>query len=122
MKLVLGVAITTVAWIVATILSRPTDTKKLRSFYRLVHPGGPGWQKVIKEANADNDNIDEGLPPSDLPLGILCMVMGSILVYAALFATGFYIYGNIVPAVILTVVTIISTVFLIKAWGKLQMQ
>jgi Na+/proline symporter len=121
-KLVLGVGITTVVWIIATILTRPTDKKKLRSFYRLVHPGGPGWTKVINEARADNDPIDEGVPPSDLPLGILCMVIGSVLVYAALFATGFFIYGNIMPAVILTVVAVASAVFLIKTWSKLQMQ
>ncbi len=41
-KLVAGVVITTIAWLLVTFLTRPTDERKLRDFYRLVAPGGRG--------------------------------------------------------------------------------
>ncbi len=121
-KLILGVGITTLAWILATLVTRPTSKQKLRSFYQLVHPGGPGWKKVIDDANADGETIDESLRKSDLPLGILCMAVGCLLVYSALFATGFFMYGNMLYGTILTVLAIGSGVFLLQAWNKLQME
>ncbi len=36
-ELVIGVAITTVAWILVTVMTRPTDVGVLRDFYRRVH-------------------------------------------------------------------------------------
>ncbi len=119
-KLVFGVAITTVCWVAATLLTRPADEKKLRSFYQLVKPGGPGWARVIAKAKADGAHIDDGAG-SDLPLGILCTVLGCVFVYSALFATGFFVYGNILPAVVLTVSALVSAAALFKMWGKLRM-
>jgi hypothetical protein len=48
------------------------------------------------------------------------MFMGCFAVYGALFATGFWIYGRVFPASMLTGVALIATVFLIKTWGKLK--
>ena len=121
-ELILGVLITTIAWVVTAFVTRPTDKKKLRSFYRLVKPGGPGWQKVLDEARRDGDAIDVSGKKWDVPMGILCMVFGCFAVYGALFATGYWIYANYVPAVILTVVAVVSTIVLIKAWSKLNFE
>jgi Na+/proline symporter len=51
-KLVIGVGITTVSWLAVTFLTQPTSKETLQSFYRLVHPGGPGWKKVLRDAEA----------------------------------------------------------------------
>jgi len=121
-KLTIGVGITTVAWLVVTFITKPADEKTLRSFYRLVWPGGPGWKAVLQRAESDNDPIDESGEKWDLPAGILCMVFGCLAVYSALFATGFWIYANHVPAVILTITAIVSATLLVKAWTKLDIK
>ncbi|MCK4287855.1 MAG: Na+:solute symporter [Bacteroidales bacterium] len=120
-QLVIGVGITTAAWIFVTFLTKPADKKTLRKFYRLVHPGGPGWKKVIKDAEKDKDPIDDkDDKPWDVPKGILCMVLGCFAIYSALFATGNWIYGKYIYAGILTLIIFISGFLLLKISGKLK--
>jgi len=121
-KLVIGVGITTVAWLVVTFITKPADEKTLRSFYRLARPGGPGWKAVLLRAKSDNDPIDESGEKWDLPAGILCMVFGCLAVYSALFATGYWLYANRVPAIILTITAIVSAALLVKSWAKLDIK
>ncbi|MEO1201396.1 MAG: sodium:solute symporter family protein, partial [Pseudomonadota bacterium] len=45
-KLLIGIAITTAAWLAATWLAPQTDRATLAAFYRLIRPGGRGWQPV----------------------------------------------------------------------------
>jgi SSS family solute:Na+ symporter len=119
LKLVLGVAITTVAWVVVTYLTRPTDPGTLRRFYRIARPGGPGWRSVAVRAAADGDPLPSD-PAQDwtVPRGILAMTAGVLAVYSALFATGYWIYGRTAPALILTVVAVGSAVALARIWGS----
>lgn len=119
-KLVLGVGVTTAAWLAATFLTPPTAAETLRAFYRLVRPGGPGWRRVRDEARAAGEPVDEGEGPWPVPLGILCMAAGTVLVYAALGATGLFLYGESVPAVALAAVAAAATAFLLRAWRRLQ--
>jgi hypothetical protein len=49
----------------------------------------------------------------------LAMFLGIIIVYSALFATGMFIYGNISTALILTSITLVAVVLLIRTWKKL---
>lgn len=114
LMLITGVGITTVAWVAVTFLTSPSDEGTLISFCRLVRPGGPGWREVTEKvaAYAGGEDITEGA--WEVPAGILKMVLGCFAIYGALFATGFWIYGNTVPAVILTVVTVASASGLVK--------
>jgi SSS family solute:Na+ symporter len=118
-KLVIGVGATTVCWVLVTLITPADDKAILRSFYRLTKPGGPGWKRVIDDAAADGEKItgDEG-GRSNLPAGILCMVLGCFAVYSALFGTGYWLYGDTLPAAILTGVSIVSTVILISQWKR----
>lgn len=120
-KLLLGVGITTVGWLLVTFITPPTDKKVLRDFYRLVHPGGPGWKKVIREAREENDPVEK-IPNQgwDIPMGILGMVIGCFFVYTALFAIGNWLYGNIWLASGLSVACIISGVMLFKVFRKIK--
>lgn len=121
-ELLIGVGITTVAWVSVTLLTKPVNKDTLRSFYRLVHPGGPGWKKVIAEAEKDGVSVEpEGSQAWDVPTGILCMVLGSFSVFLTLFATGYFIYGNYTPAIALTGGAVISTFLLTRFWKKLKM-
>jgi len=119
-KLVIGVALTTICWVAATFLTRPTEDSKLRSFCELINPGGAGWKKVFKKAEVEGKPIIPKAPAENLSLGILCMFIGCAAVYATLFATGYWLYGDKIPAIIATVIAAISSVLLISFWGKIN--
>jgi len=121
-KLLIAVTFTTSTWLGVTFLTRPTDERTLRSFYRLVQPGGPGWKAVLQRAAADNEPIDTSGKKWDLPMGLLCMLFGCLAVYSALFATGYWIYANKLPAAVLTGIAIASTALLIKTWSRLDIR
>ena len=108
-KLTIGVCITTVCWMLTTFLSSPTEYKTLCDFCTLVNPGGPGWKRIYERAEADGEPITSTSQTVNIPRGILCMVLGCVGVYSALFATGFWMYGRTVEATILTMAAVSST-------------
>jgi solute:Na+ symporter, SSS family len=118
-QLVLGVAITTAGWIIVSLVTAPTEVATLRRFYALVQPGGPGWQGVRDQGGRVNLSSREGTQGWNVPLGILCMLVGCVAVYSALFATGQWLYGHSVAAAILTAVSAGSTVLLWRLWRRL---
>ncbi|MFH1944414.1 MAG: sodium:solute symporter family protein [Acidobacteriota bacterium] len=120
-QLVTGVSLTTISWILVTLLTKPSDKHTLRSFYGLVRPGGPGWKKVLEEAEKDGEPVDADGEGWDVPAGIVCMALGCLAVYSALFATGNFIYGKILLGAVLASVALISTYLLTKAWKKLRL-
>ncbi len=121
-KLLIAVGITTLAWILTTLLTKPESKETLRSFYRLTHPGGPGWKRVVAEARADGDMIDEKDHGRawEMPIQILCVFIGIIVVYSSLFAIGNILYGNALAATGLFLVAAVGTFFLFKLFGKLR--
>ncbi len=122
-KLLLGVGITTAGWLLVTLLTRPTDKETLRNFYRLVHPGGPGWKKVVEEARQEGSPIPEEEGKGwDVPWGILCMLLGVFAVYSTLFATGQWLYAHYGLAITFTLIALLSAVLLLKAWKKMRTQ
>lgn len=121
LNLIVGVSITTAAWLLVTLLTKPADDGTLRSFYQLVRPGGNGWKKALQRFEQNGMPVEKQATPGDLPLGILCMIAGCFAVYSTVFAAGYYLYGNLVPAVICTIVAVASTVYLARSWGRLEM-
>jgi Na+/proline symporter len=114
-QLLLGVFITTVAWIVVTFMTRPTNRHHLISFYKRVKPHSLGWKPIIEQAKR------EGSLSSDLSTGsfareFLCMLLGVVLVYAALFSIGYVLYGDTIKSVVGLIVVVISSVVLMKQW------
>ncbi len=103
-------AFTTVVWVTATFLTRPTSTETLDAFYRKIHPGGPGWNPVAKR--------HPDVTP-DLGLGRLALdwAVGVVLVYSTLFATGYLILGWTTWGLAVSAVAVASAVFL---WRDLQ--
>jgi solute:Na+ symporter, SSS family len=119
-ELVIGVGLTTVGWIAAMFMTAPTSRETLYRFYQKVQPGGPGWEKVRADAAKENVSLEEEAGEWNVPIGILCMVLGCVAVYSAMFATGYWIYGELAQAVVLTLLTVVATFFLTRAWRKLQ--
>ncbi|MEM7371035.1 MAG: sodium:solute symporter family protein [Bacteroidota bacterium] len=117
-KTVLGAVLTTIVWVIATFFTPPDDEAVLRNFYRKIKPGGPGWNAVRQRAEADGESLPSD--QSNLPLELLMFLIGSIAVYAALFATGFWIYGQTSYALISTVIAGLGGWWLFRVWGKLQ--
>ncbi|MBU2649805.1 MAG: Na+:solute symporter [Bacteroidetes bacterium] len=120
-QLVVGVAITTVCWLIVTLFTPPADKKTLYGFYKLVHPGGPGWKKVLAMAQEDKVVLEpDGTAKWDVPKGILGMLLGCLMIYSLLFATGHWIYGNYGWAILATAIALISMWLLNKVWGRLK--
>ncbi|MCM4157036.1 sodium:solute symporter family protein [Gramella sp. AN32] len=113
------VLFTTIIWVSVTFLTKPEDEKTLRSFYKKTQPGGPGWKKVINSAKAEGKDIDNDEKWS-VPSGILATLVGCFVIYALLFGTGYWIYGNYTYAIIASVLVIFGSIVLIKLWLKIK--
>lgn len=97
-SLVMAVLITTIGWVTVTLLTPPADEETLRQFVRKIRPQGPGWARVRAQVDvAPEASGDESLASGDgsLSAAALSWFLGCVAVYAALFGTGFLIYGQI---------------------------
>ena len=114
------VLVTSFIWIGVTYITQPESNEVLQSFYKKIQPGGPGWNKVVKDAEAENIDIKDKDVEWSVPSGILAMLLGCGMIYSAMFATGYWIYGEQQNAMIATTGTVISGFFLIKIWKKIK--
>lgn len=116
----LQVALVTIAWIVATFVTKPTDPEVLRDFVLKSNPGGPGWKKVRVEAERDGIPLSEdGVKGVNFPLAILATIAGCFLVYGILFSSGYMLYGEYVLMGLWGVIALASAVILKIFWNKL---
>ena len=114
------VVVTTVIWLVATFMTQPESNDTLRSFYKKIQPGGPGLSKVVADAKTDAVEIVKDKEKWSVPAGVTAMLLGVILIYSIMFATGYWIYGRTTQAIVLTVVSAIAGALLVKAWNRLK--
>lgn len=116
------VLLTTLIWLLTTLLT-PSETKEvLRSFYTKIQPGGPGWEKVIHDANKENIDLTNGETGWTVPSGIIAVLLGCLMIYSIMFATGYFIYGDYHFAIPLTAIGLVSSYFLIKTWKKIRVR
>jgi SSS family solute:Na+ symporter len=114
-QLVIGVGITTLSWILVTLLTKPSRPETLEKFYRLIRPGGAGWKKAVApDAYRDVRAKTSG----DVRWGIAGMILGCLSVYSMLFAAGYWIYGQIIAALAFSVLAILSSAALLALWKK----
>ena len=114
------VLVTSFIWIGVTYITQPESNEVLQSFYKKIQPGGPGWNKVVKDAEAENIDIKDKDVEWSVPSGILAMLLGCGMIYSAMFATGYWIYGEQQNAIVATTGAVISAFFLIKIWKKIK--
>ncbi len=112
-RLLIGIAITTVAWLAVTFMTKPESDVVLTKFYEKIGPAKVGWKPVLDR--------NPWLTPvqGQLPFEIGLMVVGCFSVYGALFATGYWFYGNTVPALVATAVATVGAVVLLRNSRKL---
>ena len=115
-ELVVGVAVTTVGWLVVTFLTPPVDTETLKDFHTRIQPLGKGWEAVVprKRGPAQDGDVDTG-QGGELAAGLLSWFLGCVMVYAALFGTGFLLYGNMVWGLAGLILTAVA------GWGVLKL-
>ncbi|MDP4710529.1 MAG: Na+:solute symporter [Saprospiraceae bacterium] len=119
LRLLTGVGITTAGWVLVTFLTPASKQSTLISFYRLIKPHAAGWQPVIRQAVAEKQ-LDAGHQPvtGKLPLEIMSMVAGCFAVYGALFATGFFLYGQTGPGWIATGTSALAAFIIFRNWKQ----
>ena len=121
MEYPLVVLVTTFIWLFATFVTKPESNNVLRDFYKKIQPGGPGWKRVVDQAEMDNVKIVSNSDQSwSVPSGIKAMLLGCIMIYSIMFATGYWIYSEFTYAIPTTFVAIFSGYFLYKAWMKIK--
>jgi SSS family solute:Na+ symporter len=81
-------AVTTAVWVLVTFLTQPEPDEILLSFYRKVHPDSAGWQRIAALA-------PELQRVHDLGQNLLAWLLGTAMVYAALFGIGKLCFGQI---------------------------
>ena len=111
---------TTVIWLVATFVTQPESKEVLRNFYKKIQPGGPGWVKIVNEALIEDIVLQNPNYKWNVPSGLKAMLLGCILIYSCMFATGYYIYGNYDYALLLTGVALVSGGLLVRVWKKIR--
>jgi len=99
-QLITGVTITTLGWVIATLLTQPTNAETLAKFNALIFDS---------ESKFHNINYK-----------ILAFILGIVGTYSFLFSTGYFIYGKTILAFSLAGLTIICGLLLIKNWKKIS--
>ncbi|MCA1757799.1 MAG: Na+:solute symporter [Bacteroidales bacterium] len=120
LRLLIAVAFTTILWLVTTLVTRPESTDTLINFYRITRPGGPGWKKVVDEAHKRGITFGDEGKKWEMPLQILCVFIGTIVIYSSLFSIGSFVYGKIPAGIILAVSAAVGTWFLFKSFSRLS--
>ena len=113
MMLPLVVLLTTLIWITVTYLTPAEKKDVLLNFYKKTSPGGPGWKAVVGDEYSKTEAWS-------VPSGILALILALIMIYSLLFATGYFIYGNIALAFLFVAFALISAYFLNKIWVKIR--
>jgi Na+/proline symporter len=98
------ISVTTIAWLVVTLITRPESEAVLLRFYRKVRPDVSGWRPVAALA--------PDVPQTrDLGRNLLDWVLGTAMVYCALFGVGKLILGEPLLGVVLLIISAAC------AWG-----
>src|ERR1700733_4768537 len=90
-------AVTTIVWLVVTLVTPPESDERLLKFYRRVHPTVHGWKRVAALA-------PEIKPVRDFKANAFDWIMGCTLVYCCMFGIGELVLQEWLTGVILLVV------------------
>jgi hypothetical protein len=111
LALVIGVGVTTVTWLAVTFLTPPTDRAVLQSFYDRIRPAPAGWRRAV-------DTSGGGDLGGSIAAGFLAWFLGCVAVYAALFGTGYLLYGRMALGIACVAIAIVSAYILSRVIPK----
>jgi hypothetical protein len=104
--LLVTVFATTLAWVAATLATRPESESTLVGFFRLVRPAGPGWGSIPMKAGV-------GASPDSMSMQLLGWVLGCSFIYSTLFGAGSALYGYTTQTAVFAAVWVLSGVGLL---------
>ena len=81
---------------------------------------GPGWRKVYERAAAKGIDLRSEAEPVNVPLGLLCSILGCSAIFSSLFAVGKWVYLQYMPAMVLTGISLVSWLILWHFTKKLM--
>lgn len=113
-QLLLGVGLTTFAWVAVTLFTSPSDANILQSFVDKINPGGPGWRRFEPSKGTISN---EGW---SVPQGLLCMLVGTFVVYCFLFGMGFVLLDQSGKGTIVLVFGFLGAIVLYRLAKKLK--
>ncbi|SNS31634.1 Na+/proline symporter [Belliella buryatensis] len=114
LKILYGVGITTVGWVLITLFTQPEQDQVLLNFYRKINPAAIGWKSLLKRY--PQEETEQGRLSKEISL----MLVGSVMVYAVLFSVGFWIYGDTYEAIIAAMIALIGGGIILKSWKGLK--
>jgi solute:Na+ symporter, SSS family len=94
-------AVTTVVWLVTTLLTPPESDERLLKFYRRVRPTIHGWKRIATLA-------PEIKPVRDFGANSFDWIMGCTLVYCCMFGVGELVLQAWITGIILLVIAAIA--------------
>jgi hypothetical protein len=77
------------------VLAHYRDRATLISFYRKVHPFGPGWRRIRAEAGVSEAEVREWAQTDNIPLALIGWLAGSVVIWSSLFTVGNFLYGRL---------------------------
>jgi SSS family solute:Na+ symporter len=113
--LLVTIAVTTVCWLTTAYLAPATDRAVLVEFYRKVHPFGPGWEDVRREAGMEKVTA----AGENVPLALLGWVTGCATIWASLFTVGNFLYGRTAAALACLAVFLVAGGVLVRVVSRL---
>jgi solute:Na+ symporter, SSS family len=116
-KLSSAVALTTVGWIIVTVLTPPTSEQTLREFYARVRPPGRAWRDIAAHLGLTEVYAHEN---SRVGSAFVCMFSGCGVVYALLFAAGAFLRGQMLFGSLLSLVVVVCGYIGAHAWQRLN--
>lgn len=112
LQLVAGVAVTTAGWLAVTFATPPEDRATLQRFYDKIRPLGRGWRRVVDAGGAAVEG--DGDPRSSVTAAFLAWFLGCVLVYGALFGTGYLLYGQPAAAALALGASVVAGAWLFR--------
>ena len=100
-------AVTTLAWIIATYVTKPVSHEVLVRFYRHVRPDVRGWKQIAGE-------VSDVTPTRDLGRNLGLWVLGCAMVYSFLFRSGYAILGHPLRGTTLLVIGVVCLLVMLQ--------
>ena len=100
-QMLIIVPISTLTWLVTTLVTSPVTEERLIAFYQRVRPNGGWWGRIPSLANVPS--IKESSMPA-----LINWVLGSVFVYCALFGFGKLLLGFYSTGVIFLLIALIT--------------
>jgi Na+/proline symporter len=98
-RLVIVMVVTTAAWVGVTLLTPPTEAAKRAAFQNKIRANG-----------------------HDIAWGMLAMTVACIAIYSMMFAAGYWIYGKMPIAPVMTAVAVLAGIALVPILKKLNLK